>query len=168
MQLIEQRDNASANDDFPLELQLSRQIKAGVKCDKAKWLDEKIAEDDWLAIRNIKGKKKQRVVSLKNSRGQLVGSELKAETMAEYFERIQWAVKPTSDISSHTIIHHNLDVNCNSISFEEMCEAEYQLENNKKPGADDIPNEFWNAVCLPGSRACRWIVQFVHSIRLGI
>ena len=45
-----------------------------------------------------------------------------AEPLADYFERVQWAVRPVTIIPHHEPARA-LDVNCNQISFKELREA---------------------------------------------
>ena len=56
LQLIKKRDTARANNEYDSERLLTRQIKNQVKADRASWLDSKIPNHDWAAIRKLKSK----------------------------------------------------------------------------------------------------------------
>ena len=88
----------------------------------------------------------------------------RAETLAASFSEIQWAVRPTRALPTHNSTLHSISVNCGQVTFEELRAAAEYLKRNKQCGADDIPAEFLQAVTLPCSDACNWILTFFQSI----
>ena len=134
---------------------LSKQIKHQVRIDKAKWFDDVISKGDWNAIKVIRSKSKRQLVTLQDEHATIVSTEHRAETLASYFERVQWAVSPTTlfddALTSRTF---DIGLNCCRITFIELREAVVHLKNNKQCGADDVPGEFWKICCLPGSPTC--------------
>ena len=159
LSLIAKRDAARASGDHAEEMPLSKQIKRHVRVDRAKWLDELVAKGDWNAIKFVRGKSKRQLVTLRDDQSNIVSTEHRAELLAAYFERVQWAVRPTT-LSQNSLIRrsHTIDVNCKQVTFFEFRKAVGQLKSNKQCGADGVPSEFWKTCCLPGSSSCDWIL----------
>ena len=164
LKLFEKRDAARANNEYYIERLLTRQIKNHVKAGCAFWVDSRIANHDQAAIRKSKSKPSVKSTPLKNSEGHSLTSEYNAETLAEYFERMQGAVRPIECLPSDAFARAMIDVNCGDISFAELREGVGLIKHNKQCGADDIPGEFWKSICLPGSLACNWIMQLFDVI----
>ena len=78
MQLIEKRDVARANNEYDVERLATRQIRNQVKADRASWLDAKIENHDWMAMRSLKSKTSAKSSTLKDSEGRVLSSECKA------------------------------------------------------------------------------------------
>eukprot|EP00959_Pyramimonas_sp_CCMP1952_P195642 4090614-Pyramimonas_sp.AAC.1 len=93
---------------------------------------------------------------MRDSRGQQVDSDKRAETLAEYFSTVQWAVRPTTVVDDPFPIGPALPVECGRISTVEVCKAARKLKRNRAPGGDDIPAEFWKTICVPDSPAVEW------------
>ena len=81
--------------------------------------------------------------TLKDSEGRVLSSERKAETLAEYLEHVQWAVRPIDSLSSDAFVRPMIDVNCGEISFAEFKNGVSHIKHNKQCCADDFPGEFW-------------------------
>ena len=107
-------------------------------------------------------KSAQRYV-LRSQYGNPTSSELRADTLASYFESIHWTVRPTLYLL-HTNHLHRVDVDCNTISYRELMIAIDQMKYNKKPGADEVPAEFWKYISLPGSNTCNWMLSLFQLV----
>ena len=165
LSLIAKRDAARASGNHAEEMALSKQIKRQVRVDRAKWLDELVAKGDWSAIKLARGKSKRQLITLRDDQSNIVSTEHRAETLAAYFERVQWAVRPTTLFQDDLIRRsHTIDVNCSQVTFLELRKAVDQLKSNKQCGADGVPSEFWKACCLPGSSSCDWILYLFDCI----
>ena len=79
-------------------------------------------------------------------------------------QRIQWSVRPAVGLPANLCDYNKLDVNCSQITFIEIRKAIAHLKSGKACGADDVPSEFWKAVCLPGTPANDWIMQLCFLI----
>ena len=141
LSLIAKRDAARACGDHTEEMALSKQIKHQVRIDRAKWLDDIVAKGDWDAIKLVRSKAKRQLVTLCDDQSNIVSTEHRAETLAAYFERVQWAVRPTTLFDQFECFH-TIDVNCGRVTFAELREAAVQLKSNKQCGADEVPREF--------------------------
>ena len=162
--LIDQRDLARADGDFDCEANLWRQIKQRVKSDKARWLDNAIASGDWKAINSLRRKPKSQHLVIDALHGQ--DENTRAETLAEYFESVQWAVRPVTAFPTPSSYLQSLHVNCNNVSFEELRAASSTMKRNRQCGADSVPAELLHAICLPGSQASEWILMLFQQIWL--
>ena len=96
---------------------------------------------------------------LRDLSGNLVSSEERAETLAEYLERVQWAVRSTSLNPYTSKLGPELPVDVGNISEHEVVKAGRQLRRGKASGVDEIPPEFWKAICVQGTPACKWAVE---------
>ena len=87
---------------------------------------------------------------------------MRAETLADHLERVQWAVRPTSVISRPSCAEAPLPVDLNAIEESEVVSAARALKSCRTPGLDNVPAEFWKSVLLPGSAASAYITEFCN------
>ena len=142
---------------------MCKQLKLQVKNDKADWLDKAIASGDWHAINSMRQKPKSQHLAI-DALNSAVDDDPRAETLAQYYESIQWAVRPTTVLSRSSNMSHTIDVNCEQISFAELRAAVVFMKRNKQCGADGIPAEFLQAICVPAPQASDWILTLFQSI----
>ena len=84
---------------------------------------------------------------LKNSDGNFVFSNERADTLGIHLQNIQWAVRPATLISRTSLIHDVLDVDCDIIKNEEVKSAVDKLAKNKSAGNDNTLAEHFKALC---------------------
>ena len=103
---------------------------------------------------------------LRNMEGEVVASEKKAETLAEYFEKVQWCVRPVtheSDVAEDRT--EELPVDVGAIRMTELRYAAQKLKSNRASGIDDIPAEFWKIILLDDEHAASlWILVFMNML----
>ena len=133
-------------------------VKRSVKADRDTWLNALLEKGAWDQIKSYRKGVKHKQGRLRNLQGHLVSSEERAETLAEYLEKVQRAVRPTIPPVSHQPLGPTLPVNTNDITEHEVVCAARKLKSGKACGIDDIPPEFWKTICTPGSKACQWAV----------
>ena len=92
-------------------------------------------------------------------------SELHAESLAKYFQDVQWAVRPVSIATTDSPIGSPLPVETGPFNDEEIVAAASRLRRNKATGTDHVPAEFWKAICRRTSPACRWATTLCNAIR---
>ena len=83
---------------------------------------------------------------LRNLAGELVESDLRAETLAEHLEQIQWATRPGIFTDTLPAIWDELPAECGDIRDEEVKDAVKRLKVNKSSGADGIVPEYFKAL----------------------
>ena len=97
---------------------------------------------------------------LKNAGGDIVSSEMRAETLAKHLESVQWAVRPVSNVPQRDPINAELPAKIDDIIDTEVIAAAKKLKRKRAHGLDDIPPEYWKAILMPGSPAAVWAVDF--------
>ena len=80
-------------------------------------------------------------------KGQLIESDKRADTLAEYLEQVQWEVRPANLTMDKPAIGSLLDVDCSEIKSSEVKNAVKHLKLNKTSGLDEIPAEYFKALC---------------------
>ena len=85
-----------------------------------------------------------------NLKGDLVFSEERAETLSEYFEKLQWHVRPDTIIIQRPSIFDMLHIDVGSIKQEEIEQAIKELKKNKSAGPDEIIPEMWKSFLHDG------------------
>ena len=159
LHLLEERDKARTSRNLHLEKMLHGQVKHSVKMDRSQWLDDLLKTGDWNEIRRLrKGHRPQ-----SNADGNVVESDQRAETLANYFESVQWAPLATTE-PPHSTCDDPLLVSNTSISGAEVVESVKSLKRRKAAGSDGIPPEFWKAICTYNSPACRWAVLLCNKV----
>ena len=95
--------------------------------------------------------------------GELVSSEQRAETLAEYLEKVQWAVRPMQPFQHSDHLGAELMVETGAITEAEVVKAGRSLNKHRASGKDSIPPEFWKTVTVQGSKACQWAVALCQK-----
>ena len=132
IQLLERRKAARVARDYEEEQVLAPIIKASVKRDRTSWLENLTATGDWNEIRKLRKGFVPNQGRLKNMAGDLVESNLRAETLAEHLEKVQWAVRPVSMTEGKTgLIANLLPVELGNITKSEICSAAKHLNTGK-------------------------------------
>ena len=104
-------------------------VKAPVKHDRSKWLDKLLQDGNWGEIRKLRKGFKLQQGRLRNMDGELVSSEERAETLAEYYEKIRWAVRPTQAGLYTDHLGAALPLEAGSISEGKVVAAGRRLNN---------------------------------------
>ena len=104
---------------------------------------------DWDSIKAYRKGFKPSPGRLQDNTGQLVESSQRADTLATYFETVQWCgnwepLQP-GDIPSH-IFGHNLNISVGEFTNGELKAAIDKTKRNKSSGSDDVPAEIWKAL----------------------
>ena len=140
LHLLEERGQARASRNPHLEKQLHGQVKQSVKIDRSQWFDDFLKTGDWNDIRRLRRGHRPRSGRLKNTDGNVVESDQRAETLATCFETVQWAPRATTEPPQPTCVDPLLASNT-SISEAEVVESVKSLKRRKAAGADGtFPN----------------------------
>ena len=135
---------------------MHKRIRASVQRDKQKWLEDMLIDGHWGPVKKLRKGESQKQGRLKDMRGDIVSSEQRAETLAEYLEKVQWAVHPITMVDSTRHLGPGLPVNEMDITDDEVLKAAQKLNRGKTPACDNLPPEFWKAICETGTAANRW------------
>ena len=85
---------------------------------------------------------------LRNHRGEIVNDRSRADTFAEYYEEVHWALdntqnNPDFDVKQEPIYTTCNDINTDEITTEELDLAIKQFKRNEAPGPDGTIAEFY-------------------------
>ena len=163
--LIDLRTLARASNNYEEEKAIGAEIKASAAKDRAAWLDTLAASGSWQDLRKLRGGRSVTKGRLRNQEGEVVASDAKAETLASYFSKVQWAVRPVGPLPEGACLGPNLPVNVGNITLFEVRKAAKKLRSGRAAGPDNIPGDFWRAVLNdPGGAAVEWILDFCQTL----
>ena len=117
--LIGQRAAARATGNHALEQRLHRLVRKSAKTDKGAWLDETVASGSWESIRRLKKPRGKKQGRLMDQAGDLVSSEDRADTMAEYLEQVQWRVRP-AEVTDMPLLRPPLPVSLSNFNLDDI------------------------------------------------
>ena len=120
-----------------------RRIRASVRSDRRAWLDGVLAQEDWAQVRKLRKGAPTTQGRLKDSTGRLVSSELRAETMAEHREKVQWAVRPALVAPFRPPLGEELPVDVGPFTEHELVTAARAMKHGRASGMDGVPAKFW-------------------------
>ena len=158
--LIEARGEARASHDHAKEQRLHKQIRSAAKRDRAEWLNRIASTGSWEDVRRLRKKKRPLQGRLRNVDGELVSSDNRAETMASYLKRVQWAVRPCTAVPERPALGPALPVSLSPIFAQEVDCAVNKLKDGKSFGEDGVPAEFWKAIFAEGGEGRKWLLDF--------
>ena len=76
-------------------------------------------------------KRQSNAIVLRDLNGDIISSNANAETLTEYFERVQWAVRPIEQFPPNVPSNQNFAIDCGPIKFVEVREAVSQMKAKK-------------------------------------
>jgi len=163
LDLIRQRNQARITGAHAHETDLNKAIRRSAKADRRKWLDEMLQTGDWSQVRRLRKGVKPHQGRLKDSMGQLVSSDERAETFAKHLEHVQWAVRPVTLAPERPPLDNVLPVKLDAIDHDEVCRAAQRLKKGRAAGLDGVPAEFWQAILVQNSPAAHWVTDFCNE-----
>ena len=101
---------------------------------------------------------------LRDSSGELVQREERAETIAKYLEETPWATRAVSVAPDRPPLGDVLAVDKHLFTAEEVHQAASQMRKGRSCGEDGVPVEFWQAIISPGSQAAKWLTELLRSV----
>ena len=122
-----------------------------------------MASGQWHEVRKLWKGFKPNQGRLRDLEGNLVSSEHRAETLAEYFEKVQWAVRPIQPTQYTDHLGPTLPLDMGTVSENEVIAAGKRLNRNKASGVENLSPEFWKAITTTGSHACQWAVRLCQK-----
>ncbi len=146
LKLIDQRNFARGECNWTLEKELHTLIRKSAACDKWQFLFNMAEGGSWDAVKLFRQLSTIKQGRLRSLSGKFVSSEEGAETLAEYLEKVQWAVRPDAILPDRPSIWAPLPVNELPITTAEVQKAISKLKCKKACGIDDIPPECFKAL----------------------
>ena len=165
LKLIERRLQARMANDWQQERQIHKLVRASAKKDKRQYLTDLAGTGSWINLRKLRKPALHSQGRLRGTDGELVSSDARAETFAQYLENVQWAVRPAV-LCSDPPLHAELPVQQGKVTFEELKDAVRALRPGKAVGLDGHPMEYWRAVLSrPGaetSLGAGWLLELCN------
>ena len=154
LELLRRRREARTNGNWNLEKQLRSDVKKSAKDDRSKWLEDLVSSGDWKSVKQLRKGRHVKQGRLRNAEGVLVSSELRAETLAEHLEKIQWRVRPATLVpGTKAPLEEPLDVNWCDFSYAELRKSLNKWHMAKLPNLMIFPSRRsrlwqWNRIQL--------------------
>ena len=159
--LIYDRNQARRAGDYAAEKRLSKAARKRAQKDRAKWLDAQVSDGSWSAIRKLRRPRGVSGRPLKNTQGQVVESAQRAETVAEYFEKVQWADRHCSSAPLRPALGSTQPICTGPITEEEVKNVVRKLKTGK--ATTDVAAEYLKALAACESPSgWRWIVELMQ------
>ena len=84
LQMVLARHDARKAGNWALEKKLRKQTQKSVRKDRALWLQQLAGNGDWESLRKLRSKRATSQTRLKDSSGEIVSSEARAEALADH------------------------------------------------------------------------------------
>jgi hypothetical protein len=143
---IQTRNMARSQGKWMLERSMHRQIKKSAQRDRRRWLNEMIDTGDWRNLQKLKRVGQVSPARLQDARGNFVSSEQRAETLAEYLERVQWRPPPKPEDLDLGPSPGDLPMSNGDFTLNEVTRVLKKLRRGKASGADNVPPDFWSTL----------------------
>ena len=163
LHLIQSRNVARTARDYDAERECNKRIRWSARADRRRWLEDLAATGDWSQVRRLRKNPKPQQGRLKDSAGHVVRSDRRAETMAEYLEKVQWAVRPVTTNRYGENLGEELPVECGRITELEIRRAARRLKNNRASGLDDVPAELRKGILCQTGPASTWAIKLYNE-----
>ena len=163
LELILKRREANQKHNFDEKRTLNKLIKHSIQQDKSAWLHDMLEDRIWQAVQKFRKSNRGQVIKLRSSSGHLLPTHERAEGLAEYLEKIQWAVRPDTIPSEKSNIFNFHHLDCNDYTSDELKEVLTKLKKGKKCGDDGILPDFWR-LCLDSNVLFTWLLDFINLV----
>ena len=143
--LISFRQQARAQSRVLDEKFYHKEIRRSVKRDRSEWIERTLADGTWKALNALRKPPKAQPGKLRNALGELVSSESRASTFADYLESVQWMERKNGapEVRCDKPL---LNVDVGQIYPSEVCRVLKRLKANRSAGPNGIPPEYWRAL----------------------
>ena len=163
LELLRLRREARLGGQWDREKQLRAEVKRSAKRDRARWLEDLASSGDWKCLRRLRRGRPVKQGRLRDRNGDLVSSDLRAETLAEHLEQVQWRVRPTTLVAdARAPLGETLPVNVQNFNLAELRKAISKMANGKATKADDIPIEVFKALAVEPDPSLQWLLNLCN------
>ena len=147
LRLIAERNRYRQLNDPVAERRLHKEIRSSVKRDRQAWLDEEMAGGPWSIVKAFCKGAAKKPIQIRDNEHKLVDSDVRGDTLADYFEKVQWRVTFAElNPSGSDVLGDALPVNTSQFDLSELRAALKTLAAGKAAGGDDVPPEFWKVL----------------------
>ena len=164
LSLLEQLRAARQSNDWDSEKALRKQVRKAARQDRSKWLENLAASGDWSCIAKLRKGKQKNQGRLRDASGDLVSSDLRAETFATHLETVQWRVRPVTLVpDTRPALHEALNVDCQPFALNELRKAIAKMSSGKATVDKDIPVECFKALAQEGDQYLQWLLSICNE-----
>jgi hypothetical protein len=161
METIEKRRAARESNDIKEEQRLHKQVRIAAKKDRTEWVDRLLVTGTWEQVKRLRKKAPRRPGKLRDQKGDLVDSDIWAETMAKHLENVQWCVRPAGLVDGAPL-GPELPVQLGELSRVEVELVIKKLRRKRAVGPDEIPAEYWQALAYD-ERGLQWLTDLCNQ-----
>ena len=122
-----------------------------------------LGSGEWGAVRQLYKKKGHQQGRLMDSEGKLVSSESRANSMADFLQKVQWAQRPLAPRAERPPLGPLLPISLSEITASEVDRAVDKFKLKIAMGEDGVPAEYWKAIFSCKSEARSWLISFCNS-----
>ena len=144
LNLIDARRLARSDNNYAEELRLSKLVRISAKNDKREYLQVELSSGSWNCVKKLRRKVSVKHASIRDISGKVVELSERSNTLAKYFEQVQWKV-PFADLvpDATTMVNPILPVSVENFTVHDLHRVLSKLKAGKAPGYDDVPSDFW-------------------------
>ena len=147
---------------------MRKQVRKSARKARATWLESLAATGDWSCISKLRKGKRKAQGRLSDASGNLVSSELRAETFAAHLETVQWKVRHVTLIpDSKQALNNTLPINCEPFTLTELRKAIAKMGSGKATVDKDVPIECFKALAQEGDCYLQWLLSFCNDCWLN-
>ena len=125
--------------DHAEEKMFTKEIKKNVKNDREQWLQNMIRQKDWTALRGLRKPPQNPQGRLNNANDEFVPSNERADTLADFFEHVQWRVRPNAFASDKPPLHQELEMDLEDIKKEEVRKTVDYFKKKRRQVSTEYP-----------------------------
>ena len=147
-----------------VERRMRKEVKNSAKRDRAAWIENLTAKGDWASIKKLTKPRPHPQGRLRDSSGELVSTDCRAETFAQHLDSIHWYVRPITLVPDTNVeLHPPLDVNTGPFTDAELRKTLKKLHKGKASKPNDIPVEVFQAMAEePGQ--LHWLLDICNDV----
>ena len=166
LQLIDERKHARAQGNTETEVFLHKSIRRSAKDDRRRWLMTLADSGAWADRRKLRKPVAHKEGRLANQKGELVSTEMRADTFTQYLQDVQWAVRHVTGMTEQPL-YDELNVSSAPITLKELPQAAKRFKAGKAVGRDGVPMEYWKTILNSSSKGADWLLAFCNAIWSG-
>ena len=162
--LIQRRRQARFMEDWDLEKQLRKDTKRSARQDRATWLTELAGKGDWHSLKQLRGQQRNKQTRLVDRSGNIVSTDRRAETLAEYLEQVQWQVRPVTVLPDLPgPLFPMLAIQEDPFTHTELRRSIFQLSSGKAVRTGDPPIECFKTLALSAGPALQPLLDLYNT-----
>ena len=161
LELIEKRQHARIEKDWPTERRLTQQIKRQARKDRAVWTNDLLTDGSWSALKAFRRPLRVDSRKLRDENGELVESSERADTFATHLEHVQFVERPLAPMQTRQVIGTEIQTCGGDICAQEVKTAISQLKKKRAP--IQVPAEYLQAVLETDLKDAGWLLALFQQ-----